>query len=457
MRYRRLKQDNISESFVSSSILGTYEGECADANITNLNGLDITRPVWENVFNSEEYAKGIKLGHYIGFLGHPHDPGCMDFRNACIVMREGHIADDGKVYGRFDLVDTPVGRVVKTFQDAGVKFGISVRGAGEIYDNSVEPGTFNFRGFDLVAFPAYPDAIPEFSAIAASTDAESRKKYKMISSAVKDNVQYITSSESLDVLKSAFAAQSDEYKLLEDREKELAEESEVEPESIECNEDSTDTDDILRDKIHCVTSAYVSMQKENARLQSELKASQKIHSKDSLKASRKLKVIERICSSQIKSLKDKYIKASETIEAQKKENSTLSNRNLKYKQRIATQAQQISDKEKVIASLQTQVNETVNASASAKSNVSDLDAANRNLKSEIKSAKKLLKEYQEAYAELYSSAVCGQPARISITASMSVSDIQAQIKAASTSTYAGDVLESPDLMDSYSDDDFITL
>lgn len=30
---------------MAKSILGTYEGECADSNITNLNGLDITRPV----------------------------------------------------------------------------------------------------------------------------------------------------------------------------------------------------------------------------------------------------------------------------------------------------------------------------------------------------------------------------------------------------------------------------
>lgn len=44
-----------------STVIGTFEGECADANITNLNGLDITRPVWENVFASEEYAKAIEL------------------------------------------------------------------------------------------------------------------------------------------------------------------------------------------------------------------------------------------------------------------------------------------------------------------------------------------------------------------------------------------------------------
>ena len=48
---------------------------------------------------------------------------------------------------QFDLIDTPVGRIVKTFQDAGVTFGISVRGAGDIINNSVDPDTFVFIVF----------------------------------------------------------------------------------------------------------------------------------------------------------------------------------------------------------------------------------------------------------------------------------------------------------------------
>ena len=191
------------------AILGTYEGECADSNITNLNGLDITRPVWENVFNSEDYKKAIELGHYIGYLGHPEDPNCMDFKDACIVMTEGHIDDNGKVYGKFNLVDTPVGRVVKTFQDAGVTFGISVRGAGDIENNSVDPETFIFRGFDLVTFPAFPESIPKF--VAASSDAECQAKYKEICAAVNSNLNNIKSSDALKIIQRQLTEQSELY------------------------------------------------------------------------------------------------------------------------------------------------------------------------------------------------------------------------------------------------------
>lgn len=37
------------------TILGIYEGECADADITNKNGMDIPREVWEKLFSSDEF------------------------------------------------------------------------------------------------------------------------------------------------------------------------------------------------------------------------------------------------------------------------------------------------------------------------------------------------------------------------------------------------------------------
>ena len=158
------------------SILGTYEGEALDTNITNKNGLDITSEVMQTVFESDDYKQGIQYGWFIGFLGHPEDPNCMDFRNGCIVMTDGYLDDNGKVHAKFNLIDTPVGQIVKKFIDAGVRFGISIRGAGDITGHTVEPDTFVFRGFDLVSFPAYPESIPAFTEISAATDMESRKK-----------------------------------------------------------------------------------------------------------------------------------------------------------------------------------------------------------------------------------------------------------------------------------------
>lgn len=223
--------DSNVESF-QNTVIGTYEGECADASITNLNGLDITKDVWETVFSSDIYKKAIEHGWYIGYLGHPEDPDCQDFRKACIVMTEGHIDDDGKVYGKFNLIDTPVGRIVKAFQDAGVKFGISVRGVGDIIQNSVDPDTFVFRGFDLVTFPAFPESIPEFTAIAASTDSDKRAKYQAVCAAVKTNIDCLDTVESIDIVQSCFAKQSEEYKALEDHKSKIQSTEDI-PEEVE--------------------------------------------------------------------------------------------------------------------------------------------------------------------------------------------------------------------------------
>ena len=242
-----------------NTIIGTFDGECADANITNLNGLDITREVWENVFNSDEYKQAIEQGWYIGYLGHPEDPNCMDFEHACIVMTDGYIDDDNKIYGAFNLIDTPVGRVVKSFIDAGVQFGISVRGAGDIENNSVDPDTFVFRGFDLVTFPAYPNSIPEFQEIAASTDLAKRAKYRKVCATIKANVNDLPLS-SIDVLQSQFAPQSREYEMLENQRKDL--------ESAEIVDNSEFSDE----RLNALMQMYLDEKSRNEELEKELES-----------------------------------------------------------------------------------------------------------------------------------------------------------------------------------------
>ena len=94
-----------------STIIGTFEGKSCDANVMNNNSMHLGKDLFDVLVNSEEYKTAIENGWYIGYLGHPEDPGCMDFRNACIVMRDMYMGDNGEVIGKFDLIDTPVGRV----------------------------------------------------------------------------------------------------------------------------------------------------------------------------------------------------------------------------------------------------------------------------------------------------------------------------------------------------------
>lgn len=445
-------------------VIGIFEGECADSNITNENGLDITRPVWENIFSSESYQQAIELGWYIGFLGHPDDPGCMDFRNACIVMTEGHIDDNGKVYGKFNLIDTPVGRTVKTFIDAGVTFGISVRGAGDIVNNSVDPDTFVFRGFDLVSFPAFPESIPTFTAIAASSDVESQKKYKAICAAVKENLPNIDSCEAIDILQCQFAEQSDEYKALEDRKREIK----GCDSSDKVNEDDVsefDDLDITKDKVESMTKLYLEQVEANNRLKKENEILSSKLASNEIESRRKISSISRITADQIRSATDAKDAAEkrckQLVAASIRMKDTISqerSNNLKYLQKISESKNDAESKDSLISSLQSRLNETVNASADAKRRTSNLDEQLKRSKDEVKACRKMLKEYQDAYAELYSQAVGADLQKVKVTASTSVSSLRSAITS-SISRKPSSIKEPEeiDVDDCYFDDDIVTI
>ena len=507
------------EESKDSSILGTFEGECADATITNLNGLDITREVWENVFASDEYARGIKFGWFIGFLGHPEDnPDCQDFEHGCIVMREGHIDDDGKVYGRFDLIDTPVGKIVRAFQKAGVTFGISVRGAGDIIQNSVDPDTFIFRGFDLVAFPAFPDSIPTFTKIAASSDAEQRKTYQEVCAAVKKNMKALNTVQSVEMVQSCFAQQSEEYQALEEQKQKLqaceevvlseipggtveaiAPATEV-PEQIPF-EDSDDTDP----RVDSMTKLYLDLKLKYDTLVTAYNGLQAMYDTLISENGRKLDSIERITSSQINDMHKVLSKVEASLETKKQEVASLQSRldkttsklqsvqaslrsyvsantslkhdihdltdelasqkeeNLKYKEKVETAQSEIESKEAIISSVKSELNETV------KRHAQELKSANRadeiaSMKSKVEAAESLVKDYQDAYANIYANAVGVRLPDLRVTADTSVANLQRMIRASVSIPMKPDFLAptqevDPSYFDAtdYGEDDLVTL
>ena len=422
-----------------STVIGTFEGECADANITNLNGLDITRPVWENVFASEEYAKAIELGHYIGYLGHPDDTACQDYEHACIVMTEGHIDDNGKIYGKFNLIDTPVGRIVKSFIDAGVTFGISVRGAGDIIDNSVDPDTFVFRGFDLVTFPAYPDSIPTFTPVAASSDVAQQKKYKNVCAAVHNNIDQINSVEAIEVMKTCVAAQSDPYKDLDKRQKTL------------------ESDSMLAKKLDVATDMYLAASR-------ELRESRRVHRQFVKDTKRKIRRIDEIMSSQQSRLANQIVLSAKNhsqrlrslkneLNTEKEISASLKSKNLNYKREIQAATDKQAAAEAKLAEMQSKMRETVTASLSMQSKTSNLDAENQRLNAELAQARSRLSEFQNAYCQLYASATGGRT-NVAVTASMSVSDVRRSVSGSAAQMPTFVTVEDVDICD---EDNLITI
>lgn len=421
------KKNAIKGASNGFDILGTYEGEALDTQITNKNGLDITREVIEVVLDSDEYREGIENGWYIGFLGHPEDPNCMDFRNGCIVLTDMTLNENGKVNAKFNLIDTPVGQIVMKFQAAGVKFGISIRGAGDIIDNSVDPETFMFRGFDLVAFPAYPESIPEFHAIAASTDTNDRKKYQAVCAAVNAHLADITSCSTIDVLKTQFAAQSTEYKLLEEHKHNIQSGTEL---------------NIDKQKVEAMTELYLNELAKNEVLASEIKTLKADKASIINANRRKIQSLERITNQQISDTLDSLDKVTASEKLLTKKNDKLSkeleaskNFNLIYRQKITASRSEIESQKTKIGDLQKKLRETVVATSNAESKSSNRDAENRRLSAELDSCKAMLASYQSAFADMYAGALGVTLDNLNISASTTVEKLKDMIGGA-TNTVA---------------------
>lgn len=406
------------------TVIGEFTGKCADI-VLNNNQMTLPRELFEYLFASEEYKRAMKYRHYIGFLGHPEDPNCMDYEHACIVMTNCYIDDNGEVHGTFDLIDTPVGRVVKAFIDAGVTFGISIRGAGDIAaDGTVDPETFVFRGFDLVTFPAYDDAIPTFKEIAASSDINQQVKYKKVCVTLNKNLQDIKSCEALDIIQAQFNPDSEEYEAVEHRKDELQDEGIVEDE----------LDDITAAQLEGMTQLYLAQVEANKQLNEENRSLSVQLRQTRVKAAKKIKSLRRITSSQISNLSNELDSVSASYRTSVAANTRLKtelqatkDQNLKYVHKIEANSQTICQKDSTISDLRSELSETVTASTASERRASNLDDTVRNLKARVEAAEQMVFDYQQAYANMYANALGVCLENLPISASTSVQELQKMI------------------------------
>lgn len=475
------------------SILGKFIGKCCDSNVFNNNDMHLSRELFEKLIDSDEYKRAMENHHYLGFAGHPQDSDCQDFEHACIVMTDMKILDNGEIEGTFDLIDTPVGRIVKAFIDAGVNFGISIRGLGDVDGNGeVDPDQFIFRGFDLVTFPAYDDCIPEFKAIAASTDAKKQAQYKKICATIDTNLKDIKSADALELIKEVLPDDSEECIKIDDRIRELNDE--VADAVADADNDEAIAQAVAEQKLAAMTELYLDAKAEARELEQQLTdlsvnnqalivecktlkqkqarfhkiaANQLQDANDTIeeieaKSDKNERMLSRVQASlkltrdrlELKNneLKDKNTEIAEMRAAYDKQvtaNTQLKERinsisamrkddkeaikaskdlNLKYQHKIEANSETISQKDTQIEELKNRLSETVAASEELKLQASNLDVENKELLSRVEAAEEMVLSYQQAYADIYANALGVCLTGLPITASTSVEELKSMIK-----------------------------
>ena len=133
------------------------KGICIQGNVKNANQRvyptsEISKAV-EKV--SEQVAGGSSV---LGEVDHPEDLKINLDRVSHMITSmwmEGHNG-----YGKLKILPTPMGKLVETMLQSGVKLGVSSRGSGNVDEASGNVTEFDIITVDVVAQPSAPNAYP---------------------------------------------------------------------------------------------------------------------------------------------------------------------------------------------------------------------------------------------------------------------------------------------------------
>ena len=134
------------------------EGIFMQGDLKNRNGRVYPSEILEKEMNrySENF---IKTKRALGELGHPNGPQINGDRVSHLITEMRR--DGSNFYGKAKILSTPMGEIVKTFIDEGVKVGVSTRGLGSVKPSRTGimevQDDFHLATVDVVTDPSGPD------------------------------------------------------------------------------------------------------------------------------------------------------------------------------------------------------------------------------------------------------------------------------------------------------------
>ena len=158
LSFTQARVELLSEEAADGSGKTLYmKGICIEGGVRNAN---------ERVYPVNEIAKAvdtineqIKTGHSVlGEVDHPDDLKINLDRVSHMI--ENMWMDGPCGYGKLKILPTPMGQLVKTMLDSGVKLGVSSRGSGNVNDANGHVSDFEIVTVDVVAQPSAPNAYP---------------------------------------------------------------------------------------------------------------------------------------------------------------------------------------------------------------------------------------------------------------------------------------------------------
>jgi hypothetical protein len=134
------------------------KGICIEGGVKNAN--QRVYPISEIQKAVSTINEQIKQGNSVlGEVDHPDDLKINLDRVSHMITdmwMDGHAG-----YGKLKILPTPMGNLVKTMLESGVKLGVSSRGSGNVNEGNGQVSDFEIITVDVVAQPSAPHAYPK--------------------------------------------------------------------------------------------------------------------------------------------------------------------------------------------------------------------------------------------------------------------------------------------------------
>jgi hypothetical protein len=134
------------------------KGICIQGGVKNAN--QRVYPVTEISNAVKQLNDQISVGNSVlGEVDHPDDLKINLDRVSHMI--ESMWMDGPNGFGKLKILPTPMGQLVKTMLESGVKLGVSSRGSGEVNESTGNVAGFEIVTVDVVAQPSAPNAYPK--------------------------------------------------------------------------------------------------------------------------------------------------------------------------------------------------------------------------------------------------------------------------------------------------------
>ena len=139
------------------------EGPFQRSDVRNANKRIYARKIWERLIGDKKSSvmKNVAERGMLGHVEHPKD-GRTDGKEGALLTTSLALREDGVVWGKAELLNTPGGRILQEYTRKRIKWGVSSRGHGSVKDDgNVNEEDYMLETFDGVMKPSTPGAHPK--------------------------------------------------------------------------------------------------------------------------------------------------------------------------------------------------------------------------------------------------------------------------------------------------------